>query len=94
MDLVRRYQESFVAATPDLFKEMLQKYEVNYLVWDKKSNPRWQFDQYPFLKKFAEIGGFLPKNVKVTNGKLVGMLKNEVINMALGMQQFNFTKPL
>ena len=46
------------------------------------------------IKKFAEIGGFLPKNVKVTNGKLVGMLKNEVINMALGMQQFNFTKPL
>jgi len=58
LDLVRRYQESFVAATPDLFKEMLQKYEVNYLVWDKKSNPRWQFDQYPFLKKFAEIGEF------------------------------------
>lgn len=35
------------------------------------------------IKKFAEIGGFLPKNVKVTNGKLVGKLKNEVLNMAL-----------
>jgi len=58
LDLVWRYQESFVAATPDLFKEMLQKYEVKYLVWDKKSNPLWRLDQYPFLKKVAEIGEF------------------------------------
>ncbi|MBI2041621.1 MAG: hypothetical protein HYT20_01195 [Candidatus Nealsonbacteria bacterium] len=59
LDLVRRYQESFAAATPDLFNEMLQKYEVNYLIWDKESNPKWQLDQYPFLKKAAEIGEFI-----------------------------------
>ncbi|MDO8559291.1 MAG: hypothetical protein Q7R84_03070 [bacterium] len=58
LDLVQKYKESLATVTPDLFKEMLQRYEVNYLIWDKESNPQWQFDQYPFLKKVAEIGEF------------------------------------
>ena len=35
------------------------------------------------FKRFFEIGGFLPTNVKVTNGNFIGMEKNEVLERIL-----------
>ncbi len=46
------------------------------------------------IKRYAEIGGFLPQNVKVTNGNRVGMLKNDVLNMAVERINSHSTKPL
>jgi len=31
------------------------------------------------LTRFGEIGGFLPENVKVTNGNFIGLQKNQVL---------------
>lgn len=57
-DLIGQYQESLKVSTGDFFKGMLERYGVKYLVWDRKTNPQWQLDQYPFLKKVAEIEDF------------------------------------
>ena len=35
------------------------------------------------FRRFAEIGGFLPENVKVTNGNFVGFQKNSVLKTIL-----------
>lgn len=35
------------------------------------------------FRRFAEIGGFLPENVKVTNGRYIGYEKNEVLSKIL-----------
>ncbi len=35
------------------------------------------------FQRFAEIGGFLPTNVKVTNGNFIGLEKNEVLRKIL-----------
>ena len=59
LELVRKYQETFSLATSRLFQEALNKYEVKYLVWDKRDYPFWQIDQYQFLEKTAEIGDFV-----------------------------------
>ena len=32
------------------------KYEVEYLVWDKKSNPDWHVGELSFLKEVAVFG--------------------------------------
>lgn len=56
--IIRQGQDSFAVSTSDFFKGMLDKYEVSYLIWDKKQNSQWQLDQYPFLEKVAEIGDF------------------------------------
>lgn len=36
--------------------------------------------------RFWEIGGFAPENVKVTNGKLIGLTKNEVLDRIIQRQ--------
>ena len=58
LGIIQKGQDSFSLSTSDFFKGMLDQYQVSYLVWDKKQNPRWQLDQYPFLEKVAEIGDF------------------------------------
>ncbi|MDO8625055.1 MAG: hypothetical protein Q7R47_03155, partial [Candidatus Diapherotrites archaeon] len=35
------------------------------------------------FRRFAQLGGFLPENVKVTNGKNIGLEKNEVLRKIL-----------
>lgn len=58
LELTQKYQESFSISTSKLFEETLDKYQVKYLVWDRKGYPLWQIDQYPFLEKMTEMGDF------------------------------------
>ncbi|MFA6304881.1 MAG: hypothetical protein WCV73_00135 [Patescibacteria group bacterium] len=32
------------------FRDVLKKYQVDYLIWDKNKDPHWQLDRYDFLK--------------------------------------------
>ena len=57
-DIVQKYQESFSFSTADFLYNLWNKYQVNYLIWDKEQNPQWHLDQYQFLKKAADIGDF------------------------------------
>ena len=59
LDLVGKYQESFMVDNSTFFKEMLQKYQVKYLVWDKRDYPLWNLEQYQFLRKITELGDFV-----------------------------------
>jgi len=38
------------------------------------------------VRRFAEIGGFLPTNVKVTNGNYIGLEKNQVLQKILNLR--------
>jgi len=58
LGIMQKCQDSFSLSTNDFFREMMDKYQVSYLVWDKKQNPQWQLDQYLFLEKVTEIGDF------------------------------------
>lgn len=55
-EFVQKYQESLSIPNNEFLNELWSKYQVKYLVWDKKNNPQWQLDQYDFLEKAAEIG--------------------------------------
>lgn len=57
-ELIQKYKDSFRLSTVDFLNNLWEKYQVKYLVWDKKNNPSWQLDQYQFLKKAVEIGDF------------------------------------
>jgi len=58
-EFVQRYQASLSIPTDVFLDKLWDTYEVKYLVWDTKTEPQWQLDQYPFLKKTAEIGDFI-----------------------------------
>ncbi len=45
------------------------------------------------FQRFAEMGGFLPTNVKVTNGNYIGMEKNEVLKAIVERDVESLTKP-
>ncbi len=44
----RKYRPQEIMTAPDLKKE-LQKYKVDYIVWDTKSDPDWKLDRYANL---------------------------------------------
>ena len=50
------YENTFAAPASVWLKQILTKYEVNYIVWDKKANPDWQVQKYPFFKEAAVFG--------------------------------------
>ncbi len=56
---VQKYQDSLSIPTNEFLNELWSKYHVKYLVWDKKNNPKWQLDNYPFIKKVAEFGDLI-----------------------------------
>lgn len=53
------YKQSLTVPTSEFLNDIWTKRRVNYVVWDKKTNPLWQLDQYPFLVKMADIGDFV-----------------------------------
>ena len=55
-EIVALYKETLSTPTSVWLYEMWKKYEVEYLVWDKKNDPLWQLDNYPFLEKGADFG--------------------------------------
>ncbi len=55
-EIVALYKETLSTPTAKWLEQIFTKYEVEYLVWDKKSDPLWQLDKYKFLKRVAEFG--------------------------------------
>lgn len=55
-EVVGLYQKTLSVPTAAWLYEIWKKYEVEYLVWDKKTDPLWRLDQYKYLKKVAEFG--------------------------------------
>jgi hypothetical protein len=51
-----KYLETFKVPAKDWIRDIWKKYEVEYLVWDKKAEPEWNLDQFKFLTKVAEFG--------------------------------------
>lgn len=54
-ELLQKYQASLSIPTLEFLHKLWQKYQVNYIIWDKQNNPQWNLDQYPFLEKMTEI---------------------------------------
>lgn len=50
------YQRALTVPAAVWLEQMFKKYEVQYVVWDKKSDPNWGLDRYPFLKEVAVFG--------------------------------------
>ncbi len=55
-ETVTLYEKTLAAPASDWLKQMMDKYEVEYIIWDKKNNPTWDLDQYGYLNKAAEFG--------------------------------------
>lgn len=49
------YKETLSTPSSVWLENIITKYEVGYVVWDKKAEPTWNLDQYRFLKKVAEF---------------------------------------
>lgn len=72
-EIIALYKETLSIPTSEWLESIFTKYEVEYIVWDKKNDPLWQLEQYPFLKESSVFGGlaiygFSPNN-KVNNGE-------------------------
>ncbi len=55
-EILNGYLETLKTPTPQWLQGTFKKYEVEYVVWDKKTDPSWNLNQYKFLKKAAEFG--------------------------------------
>ena len=55
-EIVDLYKKTLSTPTSEWLDQMFTKYEVEYLIWDKKSDPLWNLDQYKFLEKAADFG--------------------------------------
>lgn len=49
------YKDTLRVPSSTWIEGMLAKYEVEYVVWDKKTDPAWNLN-YPFLKPAAQFG--------------------------------------
>ena len=52
-EIVGMYKETLSTPTSKWLEQIFEKYEVEYIVWDKVANPQWQLESYPFLKEVA-----------------------------------------
>lgn len=55
-EILALYLESLRVPTDAWLRETLARYEVNYVVWDKKADPDWRLQKYPFLKEVVVLG--------------------------------------
>lgn len=56
-DIILLYKKDALSVSAsEWIKHMLTKYEVDYIMWDKKIDPEWKLDQYPFLEEVAIFG--------------------------------------
>ncbi|HRZ30067.1 MAG TPA: hypothetical protein P5274_00125 [Candidatus Paceibacterota bacterium] len=55
-DIVTLYKETLTISRFVWLEEILEKYKVEYLVWDKRADPSWNLGQYPFLEEAAIFG--------------------------------------
>jgi len=55
-EILALYRTSLTTPTPAWLKQKMTQYQVDYIVWDKKSDPSWQLQTYPFLKEATIFG--------------------------------------
>ena len=55
-EIVALYIKSLSVPAPVWLKQTWAKYNVSYLIWDKKNDPLWHLEKYPFLKEAAVFG--------------------------------------
>ncbi len=55
-EAIALYKETLSVPTPLWLQQVWSRYEVEYLVWDKKTDPLWRLEKYPFLKEVAVFG--------------------------------------
>lgn len=55
-EAVELYKETLSVPTHVWLSKVWSKYEVEYAVWDKKADPLWNLERYPFLKEAAVFG--------------------------------------
>ena len=63
-EIVDMYKETLSTPTSKWLEQIFEKYEVEYIVWDKIKDPLWQLDKYKFLEKSAEFGSMAIYRVK------------------------------
>jgi len=55
-EILDAYIKTLSIPTIDWLRETLAKYEVEYVIWDKKNDPEWNLEQYPFLRELVVFG--------------------------------------
>lgn len=55
-EIVALYQETLSTPKDEWLMNVWKKYEVEYFIWDKKNDPLWHLEKYPFLKEVAVSG--------------------------------------
>lgn len=55
-EIIELYKESLSVSTDEWFKNILDKYKVEYLIWDYAIDPMWKLDRFTYLEKAAEFG--------------------------------------
>lgn len=55
-DYIARYTTTLATPASEWLKQKMMQYEVRYVVWDKKANPDWQIQKYPFFAEAAVFG--------------------------------------
>ena len=63
-EIVGMYKETLSTPTSKWLEQIFEKYEVEYIVWDKIKDPLWQLDKYKFLEKSAEFGSMAIYRIK------------------------------
>ncbi len=58
-EIIALYEESLTTPMTKWLKQMMEKYEVHYAVWDTKSDPTWELSKYPFFKGGATFGDLI-----------------------------------
>jgi len=55
-EIVAQYRKTLATPASQWLEQTLRKYEVAYVVWDKKKDPLWQLQKYGFLEEAAVFG--------------------------------------
>ncbi|MFM2357843.1 MAG: hypothetical protein RJA61_580 [Candidatus Parcubacteria bacterium] len=55
-NIIDLYKVALRTPRSQWLEQVLTTYNVGYVVWDKKSDPSWQLDQYIFLNKAVDFG--------------------------------------
>lgn len=63
-EVITQYRETLQTPSSQWIEQTLKKYEVEYIIWDKKNDPTWNPDRFPFLQKSADFGDLLIYTLK------------------------------
>ncbi|MEK7137940.1 MAG: hypothetical protein AAB787_00375 [Patescibacteria group bacterium] len=55
-EVIAEYKKTLATPTAEWLKNVWIKYEVEYIVWDKATDPLWNLDKYKYLEKKIEFG--------------------------------------